>query len=126
MLRPSRPPAAAGRAQRATSALDMPLRPLGSRAPHPSARRAPRRAAPRRPAAAPRGAPAPAAAAPAAPAPPALPEGFDLGVAVAMAAAAFEAYLVPSGGAFSEVSVVSDTHTTYTCRCGPAARAGAR
>ncbi|GBF90755.1 hypothetical protein Rsub_03056 [Raphidocelis subcapitata] len=44
-----------------------------------------------------------------------LPEGFDLGLAVALAAAAFEAYLVPSGGAFKEVAV-NDTATTYTSK----------
>jgi hypothetical protein len=99
-----------------------------------SSRTLPRRgaapAAPTRPRAAPRAAPprrapAPAraaagGAAPVAPtlaAPVELPEGFDLGAAVAMAAASFEAYLEPSGGGFQEVSV-NDTHTTYTCRRG--------
>jgi len=44
-----------------------------------------------------------------------LPEKFDLGIAVAMAAAAFEAYLEPAGGSFKEISV-NDTETSYTSR----------
>jgi hypothetical protein len=64
-------------------------------------------------------APAAAAAGPAAPADAAqLADGFDLGAAVAMAAAAFEAYLEPTGGSFKERSVNS-TETTYTSRCVP-------
>lgn len=44
-----------------------------------------------------------------------LPDGFDLGLSVAMAAAAFEAYLEPTGAAFKEVSL-NQTETTYTCK----------
>ncbi|KAI8470315.1 MAG: hypothetical protein J3K34DRAFT_521444 [Monoraphidium minutum] len=84
-------------AARATAAL-VPACPLRLRA---------------RPPAAP--AAAAADAAPAHAAAEALPGGFDLGLGVAMAAAAFEAYLEPSGGAFQDVAV-NGTRTTYTCR----------
>jgi hypothetical protein len=47
--------------------------------------------------------------------PPPLPEGFDLGTAVAMAAAAFEAYLEPAGAALKDASS-NGTLTTYTSR----------
>lgn len=45
-------------------------------------------------------------------------EDFDLPVAIALAAAAFEAYLEPVGAnpEFQEVTV-NNTHTTYTDRC---------
>lgn len=47
-----------------------------------------------------------------------MPEGFDLPVAIALAAAAFEAYLEPVGAndEFQEVTV-NNTHVTYTDRC---------
>jgi hypothetical protein len=47
-----------------------------------------------------------------------VPEDFDLPVAIALAAAAFEAYLEPVGAneEFKEVTV-NNTHTTYTDRC---------
>lgn len=47
-----------------------------------------------------------------------MPEDFDLPVAIALAAAAFEAYLEPVGAneEFKEVTV-NNTHTTYTDRC---------
>lgn len=46
-----------------------------------------------------------------------VPEGFDLPVAIALAAAAFEAYLEPVGAneQFREVTV-NNTHVTYTDR----------
>lgn len=53
-----------------------------------------------------------------------IPADFDLPVAIALAAAAFEAYLEPVGAneRFQEVTV-NNTHVTYTDRCG-AHRAG--
>lgn len=47
-----------------------------------------------------------------------VPEGFDLPLAIALAAAAFEAYLEPVGAndEFHEVTV-NNTHVTYTDRC---------
>jgi hypothetical protein len=95
-------------------APNVATRPCLSRPLRPGPRRgAPLRRAPR--AAGATGAKSGQAPAQAAPQQAALPESFDLGVSVAMAAAAFEAYLVPSGGAFSEVSV-NGTHCTYTNR----------
>lgn len=48
-----------------------------------------------------------------------IPADFDLPVAIALAAAAFEAYLEPVGAneRFQEVTV-NNTHVTYTDRCG--------
>lgn len=54
---------------------------------------------------------------PAAPAPPAGKPRFDLALAVALAGAAFEAYLVPTGAEGRQEVAVNGTETTYTDRC---------
>jgi hypothetical protein len=53
-----------------------------------------------------------------------VPEGFDLPLGIALAAAAFESYLEPVGAnpQFQEVTV-NNTHVTYTNRCDTAATA---